>query len=454
MEILGLIVALGTLIFLALRGVNIILASLISSVIVALTNDLSVSKSLADYYAFGPLGAFNFMGRFFLLFLTGAMFGTLMAESHAAAAIAHSLANALGTRHSLLIIVLATALLTYGGVVVFVVIFVTYPLGLQLIKRARLPRRLLLAATALGSGTFTMTALPGTPSIHNVIASAALGTDLYAGAFLGILAALVMFGVGMLYLIREQKKLVDWEPPVGHYTQDSVDVGEEGLPAWWLAAIPMAVVLLTILLPKLLGAPEPGSSEPGFFDSVTVYALSQPVLWPSLALVLGCCVIFFVFPGVRQTFLDKLGTGANNAVMPLINTAVVVGFGGVVTQTPGFQKFAAFMPSVDLPPEISLALAINVIAGIVGSAAGGLQIFMQTLAPDYLAMGMEPETLHRIATVASGGIDSLPHCGAVIAFLTIMRVTHKEGYADLGMVTVVIPLLATASIVVAAMILS
>ena len=70
-------------------------------------------------------------------------------------------------------------------------------------REANLPKRLFCAATALGAGTFTMTALPGSPSIHNVIAASALGTDLFAGAWIGLFASLVMIVLGMAYLQRE-----------------------------------------------------------------------------------------------------------------------------------------------------------------------------------------------------------------------------------------------------------
>ncbi|HSQ70042.1 MAG TPA: GntP family permease, partial [Steroidobacteraceae bacterium] len=167
----GLLLALALLIYLALRGANIIVASVISASIVALTNGLNIFDALTEQFSAGPVGAFTFAGRFFLLFITGAIFGRAMADSHAAASIAQSLARRLGAHRALWIVVLATAVLTYGGVVVFVVLFAVYPLGLRLIEEAGIPKRLLAAAIGLGAGTFTMTALPGTPSIHNVIAA-------------------------------------------------------------------------------------------------------------------------------------------------------------------------------------------------------------------------------------------------------------------------------------------
>ncbi len=444
MEAFGLAIALTVLIILAFRGVNIIIASLISSFMVAVTNDLSLPVTFKEYFAFGPpLGAFTFMGRFFLLFLTGAMFGTLMAKSYAVTSIARALGRALGPNQALLIVAFSAAILTYGGVVAFVVVFVIYPLGLQLIQNARLPRRLLVAAMCLGSGTFTMTALPGTPSIHNVIPAVALNTDLYAGALLGILASVIMLVLGVWYLLREQAKLADWEPPADHYLLDSVEATSEELPDWRIAMIPMIIVILTIALPKIIGQFVPDDAQVSAFTRLLLVARAEPVIWPSFALVIGCITVFILFPVIRKDFMEHLGLGANNSIMPLINTAAVIGFGGVVTQTTGFHDFANFMPSLDLPPNVSAALSVNVISGIIGSSSGGLQIFMQTLAEQYLAQGIPPEILHRISAIACGCIDSLPHSGGVVALLTIMRVTHREGYKDLAMVTVAIPIIAT-----------
>ncbi len=138
-----------------------------------------------------------------------------------------------------------------------------------------------------------------------------------------------------------------------------------------------------------------------------------------------------------------LGNGARDAVMPLINTAAVIGFGGVVTHTAGFESFTRLMLDSGLPPLISMFGSISLVSAITGSATGGLQIFMQTMAPAYLEMGIEPAALHRIATMASGGFDSLPHCGSVVAVLTITGLTHKEAYRDIGVITVVIPVVAT-----------
>jgi H+/gluconate symporter-like permease len=434
--IVGLLFALAVLIFLALRGVNIIIAALTSSIIVLVTNDLNIAEGLTQSFAFGKLGAFSFFGRFFLLFLAGAIFGKLMTTSGAAGSIAHALAEKLGAQRSLWIIVLATALLTYGGVLVFVVIFSIYSFGVQLIQRAHIPKRLMVGAVALGAGTFTLTAMPGTPSLNNVIAASALGTDLYAAPLLGIVGSALMFGFGMWYLERERIRVVDSS------LADKVVEHDDTLPNWALSLVPMATVLLTIAFPKVVGLStdeETGS----FLQTAAEFAFSQPIFWPSFALFLGSLSLFLLFKRARQQFVADLGMAADSAIMPLLNTSMVIGFAAVVTQTASFKWFVETMTTIDLPPVLSMLASVSVISAITGSSSGGLQIFMQTMAQTYVDIGIPPEIVHRLSAMASGGFDSLPHCGAVIAILIIMESNHRESYKEMAIVTVAIPVVAT-----------
>jgi H+/gluconate symporter-like permease len=99
-----------------------------------------------------------------------------------------------------------------------------------------------------------------------------------------------------------------------------------------------------------------------------------------------------------------------------------------------------------LPPKLSAFASISLVSAITGSASGGLQIFMATMAESYLALGIPADELHRIVAMASGGFDSLPHCGAVVAMLTITQLTHKQAYKDVGVITVIIPVIATLSV--------
>ena len=453
---IGLLVGLAVLIIMALRGVNILVAALSASLIVAVSNQLGVSETLLEHFPSGPLGAFTFAGQFFVLFLTGAIFGKMMSASGAAASIANAIIHWLGPNRTILVTVLVCGLLTYGGVVLFVVIFTMYPLGIALMREADLPKRLFCGATALGAGTFTMTALPGTPSIHNVIAASALDTDLFAGITVGLVGGAVMFIGGMLYLESQWRKAAR----AGEgYRSNAMDEEMEKMapklqhgPHWQRALLPMAVVLGTILLPRIATSTDLVNEATPLVGQLFTFANSEPVVWPSFALALGALSCVALFANLREKAVTAMGEGANDSIMPLLNTAAVIGFGGVVTQTAGFESFSSAVMALDLPPLVSVAASVSVVSAIVGSASGGLQIFMQTFAEQYLAMGVDPQALHRIATLASGGLDSLPHCGAVIAMLTIMGLKHREAYRDIFIVTAGIPVLATIAAIATAMI--
>ncbi len=439
--ILGLLAGMGLLIWLALRDVNIIFASVICALVVIATNGLPFAESLSQSYTFGDLGAFTFAGRFFMLFAAGAVFGRIMSESHAATSIAMALVHRLGADRTLWITVLSCALLTYGGVVVFVVIFAMYPLGLRLLKEADIPKRLFCGAAALGAGTFTLTALPGTPSIHNVIPTLKLGTDLFAAPLLGLFGGAVMFVLGMLYLERERIKArangEGFEPGPRDSIPDFAEI-EKDVPHWVLAVLPLVLVIGTILAPRLITLAGVGEGS-----ALLTFANSQPVLWPSMALIFASIVAIIIFPNMRRAPLQAMGNGTQDAIMPLMATSAVIGFGGVVAQTAGFATFTQSIAALEVPPLVSMFAAASTVSGITGSSSGGLQIFMATMADSYLAMGIPPEVLHRLVAMASGGFDSLPHCGAVIAMLTITQLTHKQGYKDVGVVTVIVPVVAT-----------
>lgn len=438
----GLLASVFLLIWLALRGIDIIFAALLSAIVIILTNQLAFAESLLSGFALGKLGAFTFAGKFFLLFAAGAIFGRVMGDSGAAASVAFALIRRMGAEKALIVTTLSCALLTYGGVVVFVVIFAMYPLGLQLLKEANIPKRLFCAALALGAGTFTLTALPGTPSIQNVISATALNTSLFAAPWLGMIGGITMFALGLWYLETQRRMAHDRAEGFEPGPRDQlIDVNAEPLPHWVLAVSPLVVVLGTIMLPRLFLSA--GAAVTGSAAELLEFANNQPVVWPSIALLLGSVQAALLFPRVRYRALLVMGRGTQDAILPLINTAAVIGFAGVVTQTQGFQTFLTLAIDSGLPPLLSVFGSISLISAITGSASGGLQIFMQTLGPQYLEMGLEPEVLHRVATIASGGFDSLPHCGAVVAMLTITQLTHKQAYRDVGVITVVIPVIAT-----------
>lgn len=467
----GVLLGLAVLVLLALRGVNVLVAALLAGLLVAVTNQqplidvltnwqgLSIIPSAIGASQEGLVKAINegflakmteFMANFLLVFLMGAIFGRIMGDSKAATSLALALTRFLGSHRVMYIVTLACALLTYGGVNVFIVVFAIYPLAMSLMRQADLPKRLLVGPITLGAGTFTMTALPGSPSIHNAIAAKGLKTSLTAAPVMGLVASFLMFALGMWYLetqrLKAKERGEEFRPGLSDVVSDhSPDASS--LPHPVIALLPILVVLLTIMTPVwiLTFANWTPEEIPAFF----LFTKDQQILWICIAMLFGTLLGIILFKKHLPSPWTAISRGAENAVLPLINTAAVIGFGGVVQGTQAFHWFAGLMTDSSFPPLTSAALSINIMSGVVGSASGGLGIFMKTLAANYTNVeGLSPQILHRIITIGSGGLDSLPHSGAVISFLTVLGLTHREAYKDIAVVSVIIPIVVLAILLV------
>jgi len=429
--VVGVLISIALVIFLAFKGWSIIPASLLCSLVVILTNNAEIWSSISGSYADGFK---YFIGAFFLIFFFGSLFGKAMGDSGCANSISYKLLSAFGAKRALLVIILSTATLTYGGVNVFVVVFTIYPIAAVLFKEADLPKRLIVGALALGAGTFSMTALPGTPAIQNLIPAQVIGTSATAAPVLGIVASLIMFSLGFWYLSWQsrvaERNDEHFVPGPNDDLQKMSLIDPSLLPDWRLAFLPLVCVIGLIVILKNI----------------------NPIYAVTIALIAGTGLTNILFWRRISDPLKTLNEGVSQSVMPLLNTAAIVGFGFVVKGVVAFKAFVDFALSLPLPPLASAACAVNIMAGITGSASGGLTIFMKTMGPKYMEMGIDPDALHRICSVASGGLDSLPHSGAVITLLMVMGVTHKEGYRDLGVVTVIFPIVATVAVILLAMV--
>jgi H+/gluconate symporter-like permease len=442
---LGVLLALGLLIGLALRGVNIILASVFAAALVAVTNGRSLDQGLMTDFAGGMMG---FAGKYYMLFLAGAVLGRVIEESHAATSIARALTRWLGEQRLLWVIVGASAVLTYGGVSVFVIVFTVYPLAFHLAQGAGLPKRLLASAFLLGAATFATTALPGAPSIHNAISATALDTTLTAGWGLGLVASAAMLALGMAYLTvawrNARQRGERFVPMAGEEALETVPE-PSATPSAPRAFAPLAIVLAAILTPQwLLPALDRALIAPVPLSRLTAYATNHTLAWTCAALACGAAGGLIWLRRFLPAPLTTLSRGAERSVLPLFNTAAVIGFGAVVKETPIFGNFAQLMVNTKMPPIVSMAAATNVFAGITGSASGGLAIFFDTLAPLYPDFEAPRAVVHRLVTIASGGLDSLPHSGALITMLTVMHLTHRQAYKDAFVITVLVPLAALA----------
>lgn len=474
MGLLGILVALILLMFLAFRGWSVLL---LAPAVALLAAGFSKEPLLANWTQIFMGSAAQFVAQFFPIFLLGALFGKLMEDSGSVTAIANFMTQKLGARRAILAVVLAGAAVTYGGVSLFVAYFVLAPMAEALFRSAGIPRRLMPGAIFLGTSTFTMSALPGTPSINNAIPMPFFGTTPFAAPGLGIIASLIMLGTGLWWLaraeaaarrkgegygadsaptdaaqdpiIRERATTArEFDPAEIHHGRQSAKT-----PPILLAALPLIIVVGVNLAMSLFILPRLDVSflsEERFGPTTlsSVGGVWAVVVALAAAIMTLIAVSFRYLPDLRAS----MDAGANASVLPAVSVASLVGFGAVVAALPAFEVVRDWVLSIEGGPLVSLAVATNVLASLTGSASGGLTIALDALGSTYMRLASElninPELLHRIAVIGSGTLDTLPHNGAVVTLLAVCGSTHRESYLDIVMVSIVSGLLALVAVII------
>lgn len=441
-EVMAIVVALALLMALAYRGLPVIIFAPICALLAA---GLSGKGLLPSYTETFMTAASGYIRSFFPLFLMGAVFGKLMETNGSAAAIAGSIAGLLGARRAILAVVLACAVLTYGGVSLFVVAFAVYPFASALFREADIPKRLIPGAIALGAFTLTMDALPGSPQIQNLIPTRFFGTDAYAAPVVGIVGGLMVLLGGLFWLDRRRAQAAAAGEGYGTGHRNEPEPGSsEGWPPLFVALIPLGLVLGgNFVLSRTAWSVStwyPDTLLHRDFPTVNV-AASAPTWALIVALALGITAALAINPRRwKDRFSGSLTAATSGALLAIFNTASEVGFGHVVKTLPGFFVIRDSVFLVSRHVLVAEATAVNVLAGITGSASGGLSIALEVMGSRYLelarAQGISPELLHRIASMASGGMDTLPHNGAVITLLAITGLTHRQSYPDIFAITV------------------
>jgi len=475
MGLFGILLGLALLIWLAYRGWSILLLA-------------PAAALIAAAFAGGPLLAYwtqtfmdsasRFVAQFTQLFLLGALFGKLMEDSSSVSTIARFMTERLGSARAILTVVLAGALVTYGGVSLFVAFFVLVPMAQELFRTAGIPNRLIPPAITLGTSTFTMSALPGTPAIQNAIPMPFFGTTPLAAPGLGIIASAIMAAFGLWWLgraavqarrkgegfgpgsavtidevaedetVRQRATTArEFDPPEVHHGRPSREA-----PPIIFAVLPLVVVVSVNVLMSLVVLPQLDVSflaEERFgATSLSAVAGVWSVVTALLAAILTVVAINWQrLPALRET----MDSGANASVLPVLSVASLVGFGAVVAAVPAFDIVRDWVLSIEGGPLVSLAVATNLLAALTGSASGGLTIALDALGSTYTRLavehGIDPSLLHRIAVMSAGTLDSLPQNGAVVTLLAVCGSTHRESYFDIVMAAIVGPVIALAAVI-------
>lgn len=452
MGTVGIVVSLCLLMYWAYRGVSVLLlAPVLALLAVVMSGDVAMLLPVYTQVFMKAMG--GYLMQFFPLFLLGAIFGKLMDESGSARAIAHGIVSAVGAQRAILAVVLACSVLTYGGVSLFVVAFAVYPVGAALFRQAGIPKRLMPGAIALGAFTFTMTALPGTPAIQNAIPIPFFGTDAFAAPGLGVIGAAIMLGLGMWWLNGQARSLMAAGEGYGD-DAETPQADTRDMPSVVVALLPMLLVVLLNawmskwVLPQMDWSILQEARMGGLSDAKSLIGIWSIIVALSVA---NLCLLV-VHRRRWGNAMKTLNEGVTSSMLPMLNTATEVGYGTVIASLAGFALIRDGLLSVAPGnPLVSEAVAVNVLAGITGSASGGMSIALNALGGEFTTMaqaaGISPELLHRVATMASGCMDTLPHNGAVISLLVICGLTHKASYKYIAMNTVVFPLVALAAVV-------
>lgn len=414
---INIIIGLVLLMALAYLGWSIIWIAPLIALLVAGLEGLDLLPAYTEIYMTGFV---DFAKKWFPVFLLGAIFGKLMEETGMAQSVAFKITQLIGKKKAILGVLVGAAVLTYGGVSLFVVVFAIYPLSIALFRTADVSRKLIPATITLGAFTFTMTALPGTPQIQNIIPTEYFQTTPTAGPIMGVVAGLIMAVGGYLYLAWRGKRLQSkgegfTEPKNGNEIKD-IDVST--LPNPYLSILPLILVVLVLNVLKL-------------------------DILPSL--LIGILSIMIISFKKFKMFIGSINGGAAGSAMAILNTSAAVGFGAVVTAVPSFKQLTELILGIKGNPLISEAVAVQLLASITGSASGGMGIALEALGSKYYELsqtsGISPEAFHRIASVASGA-SILPHNGALLTLLAVTGLKHRDTYLDVAVVGFIIPTIA------------
>jgi H+/gluconate symporter-like permease len=445
MDFVIVLLALVLLMYVAYRGMSVILFAPVCALLaVLLTEPSYVLPMFSGVFMDKMVG---FIKSYLPVFLLGAVFGKVIELSGFSKSIVSAVISLVGRERTMLSIVVVCALLTYGGVSLFVVVFAVYPFAAEMFRQGGIPKRLIPGTIALGAFTFTMDSLPGSPQIQNIIPTTFFNTDTWAAPWLGLIGAIFILAVGLTYLEwRRRQAAAAGEGYGTNLVNEPEPFTDEKLPNPWLAVSPLVIVgvmnlVFTRLIPQFYGTTHT-ATLPGLAKPLTTQVPSVVAIWAvEGALLLGILtVVVFAFGRIKERFAEGSKTAIAGALLAATNTASEYGFGGVIAALPGFLIVADALKAIP-GVLVNEAVTVTVLAGITGSASGGMSIALATMADTFIAgaqsAGIPLEVLHRIASMASGGMDTLPHNGAVITLLAVTGLTHRDSYKDIFAVTVI-----------------
>lgn len=420
--VIGLILAIIALIVFAYKGLGALPLAILGALIAILFNGMPVWTTFAEQFAPGYAGAYT---SYLLLFVASALYAKFMDISGLATSIGYKMVDWFGTKHVVLVGILIVGVLTYSGVSLFVVIFAVAPILFMMFQEANLPRHLTAICFSAGSSTFTMTCLPGSPQLSNVVATEYLGTTLNAAPVMGIICGIALFIMCWAYGEWATKKArergEEWTP-----MENAMEAKKrDEVPEAWKGFLTVVVLLATIIIGSHMGV------------NATLIAVA--------AMLIGCVlVVVLSFSQFKETnWIKLISDGMQSGVGSIGGIAAILGFGAVIRTTPAYQTIIDWCLGLNMNPLVLAVLVTCVICAITGGSSSGQRIMYETMAPVFISSGANLGVLHRLIAIASGSLDTLPHSSGLFVVYQVLGLNHKNAYRHTFATSVVSPLIVT-----------
>lgn len=415
---IGAIIGVAALMLLAYKGVSTIIYSTIAVILVCIFSRINLIDGIFNVFA---METGKYLGQYLFLFATGAIFGRIYQDTGAAASIANALGRIFG-KNAIIPVILAATIMGMAGISGFILIYTIFPIGIVLFQKANMNKCLFPAVFATGAWTLG-NVMPGSTQIHNVVPTRILGTSPTAGWEIGIPFAILACLINFLYIRWENKRLT--EKGIVFDSYEDIAINES---ASKMASVPLLAALFPIALILVLFN----------FCGMRV----------ELAVFLGdlIAVLMFWKRIPAKQWLEAITDGAASSIRVLVDTAIIVGFGAVILQSPLYDFVLNWVSTSSMNPYLLAAIAANLFALIMGSCASAVNLVMQSLGPVFLGFaeqGYNISFIHRITSQAATGLDTLPHNGALLTMFRVCGVNHKLSYKYVFVCTVVTPLLFT-----------
>lgn len=431
---LGLLIAIALLILMIYKGIHVAIATLIASGLVIITNGMDIANSFVTTYSTG-LG--NFFSTYFLMFCLASAYGEVMKVSGAAETIANYMFKIFGARFAPIATLIVTWILAYGGINAFIVVFAVYPIAMPLFKKCNISKNLMPAIFLYGS-VVVLVCTPGVIAGLMYALSEGFGVSPLSAPTMGIVALIIALAFGVVYLmIRTKMSQAKGEGFIASESDEALLASHEGkeLPPLWSSLIPLIVVMVLRVVLMKMGIATMAASYCSIFVSTMLLIVLQ-------------------YKYLKGHAMKDYTNGFLASVNIMLLTGTMMGVAAVVNAAPSFQvfiDFAKYLAEIT-NPYISAIISINIFSGITGASMSGATIFAQTLSDTYLSYNISPEAMFRITSIASMGLDTLPHCPTFLAMAAVCGVTAKSSYGHVFWCTVVAPIVLAFMCVIMAMI--